>query len=348
MNDSQKRLLAALAVVGLIVGATGGGVATVSIDTATTSDATTTQSEVTDDTVIQHEANASDRHIIQVNFTSSTNEFVDPVLWVRLNESGSDLNKTVFAKNTTPTNLTYQSGGTSYDPSTNFNLSITEDELADVPIKPGQNRTLDFIVFPSNASKPADADQANVTAATITLEENANRSVVYIGDHAVDTEDEVETTDEDPDSFAGIEFDSPEDDRTELDVASQEINGTDTDELVIILANDTAATDYDDVFGDLDDGTWTADSVLRVEDEAVPVFESEVPDWVDDSDRFEDSTTAIRTSVGGEDALLIEPGDEQEDADSVDVTGFSNADLGEQADHYGWASALGLGEAVNV
>lgn len=322
--SNTKRALAALAMVSVLVVSAGGALAAApSVDTSG-SDATSSTSELQDGSTIDFDANSSDEHIVQIIGDNSTDYGVE----FALNDSDHLADGTVFATNESLTNVSTGSEGTHY------NATVSEDELADVPMEVGANITMDVTAYQvENAS--------NSTTFQVHLNNTADRTVVYVGDSAADDSDLVDVSEDEgtdiplTDSSVNIPLLDGADKST-ITAEDAKVNGSSTD-VVVVLGNDTVADDYDESVGSLDDSAWNPDAgVSFVEDQGVRMFNSELPDDLD----LDTTTMTYEEDVGGQAALVYDLGDDAEDESSVDVTAHSSAGLRTQAEAYGWTTAV--------
>lgn len=319
MNTSRATRLAVVAMVAISMVAGFAGSAAAA--------GTVTASGLQDGDTITFTANASDTHTIQ---TDSWANDTSVAMKVVLNDSHR-ADGTIFHKNTTPTNVSAGSAGTTW------NASFDEADLADVPMNYDQNVTVDVIVY--NTSDTSD----NVSI-SVTLDNEADRTVKYIGDQKVASSDDIETT-----NGSGVDLPIAGEtsipfysdaDKTDLVVQDVPVNSSDTT-VVLSLGNETVADDFNNAFGDLDSEAWRTNSVGFVADDGARIYASAVPSDLD----FDGSTVTYESDVGGTPALTVDLSDDV-DSSQVDVEAYSDASFWQQADAYGYGvAAIGASAA---
>lgn len=215
---------------------------------------------------------------IQTNFTA--NDSVDYALPI--------LNATGATADDLATNITvsgddreyYSFSGTwdSYasgeaDTSTDFIHNVSGGELADVPMTANENVTLNVTYWNESAASPTP------TTIQVYLENGDERVVREVDSGAtfVDAE-EVEPP------LYRVRAENYN--ATEVDDSAVSINGSDTS-VIYTLAGSDEKTNFEDMTEDLEtDGAFTLQksSLEGDEDEVIPVFLNEKPDWYDMDD----------------------------------------------------------------
>lgn len=325
MNQRQVSVLifAIVVALGSVVG--GAGAETPSIDTSTT-DGTSTTSEIQSDSVIPN-FNGSDNEtrIVQVNMSAGNT----PELEVTRN--GSD---TVLVTNDSAVNVSSEAVG-----GVNYNMSFEESDLAEMTRSINENVTVD--VTPYQA-----ANDSNSTTIQIYIENDNTSTVLNVDDTVADDEDEIEVTEDAENGFLDTRVTGFSTlDFSVLDVDERDVDGDNTD--VIVVFSNTTVADHaaDAVTSDADDGDalYGMTLVVHGDDEGtmpIRVYNEEVPDDVDED---EDTYGVYKEGgIGGEDGVEINLGEHYEDEDSVEVTGKLNAGFGERLSHRAASSDLGL------
>jgi hypothetical protein len=213
----------------------------------------------------------------------------------------------------------YQNESATVTDSTNnhYAWNLSHDELSDVPIEAGMNKTLNVTFYDSQ-------DMANATTIAVTLEATTERSVAYLGDSTLSTDDaditdKYATLSRVSDRFNGsvVTF--------ETTLATDGSNTTHTFDLANETADDSwnATTDADTQSGD-----WLPLTRLSAEDadgdtHYIPVFANAKGDWdyLDDNESYAVYDTSS-------DEVTVNLGDEFEDSDEVTFEMRSNEAMG--------------------
>lgn len=278
-----------------------------SIDTSTT-DATTSTSDLANNDSIQFDADQSDAYTVQAIVANTTT----PEMRVELNDSSNDADGVTFHKNTTLNNISVGSGGS------HWNATFNEGDLADVPVTTGTNQTVDIVFY--NASNSSDV----LATATVTLVESGDRTVLYLGDSAVENNDDIETFSEDANWESISDFNLMSDDHSEVSDLSADVNGSSTN-VTVVFANESVADDYSNaVASDADEGDWLVAQASFVGGTPVKVYNENAPDDVDEEDTY----GVYSEDIGGETGITYTLGDDHEDADSLEVKSYGNQQYG--------------------
>lgn len=337
-------VLVSLAVI-LAVIAGGAMGAAPTVDTSTT-DATTTTSQIQDDAVFQNVSgtDSSERFSLQVNMSPD----LTPELKVQLN--GSD--DQVFHRNQSAENVS-AAGTNSGD--AHYNMSFTGADIDDVERTVNENVTLDVIAY------EAANETSNDTITFAHFDFDDDRTVENIDDTDADpdtTNAPVETESLDQSLTRFTSFDIHTLEFSDLDIDDRAVNG-DTTDVVIVLSNGTVRDHAADALpDDVEEGQFISRMTLVVSADEGPTQpirvynEGDLPDHVDE----EDDTYGVfkDDGIGGEDGIEINLGEEYEDADEVSVTGRLNAGLTDALVHQastsrfnplnalGWFSGFGV------
>lgn len=303
ISSSNSKTFVALAMAALLV--TSGFAATAmagSIDTSST-DATTTVSQVQDGDAIQHDANKSDAYTVQAIVANGTT----PEMRIELNASKHSADGVVFDRNTSMEQVGSGVEGT------HWNGTFTEGDLADVPIKVDGNRTIDIEVY--NSSNNSDV----LAEMQVTLVESGNRTVAYLGDVEVDENSDIETV-ADNKSILGFEYLT--NDYSHVSDLDRKVNGSQTD-VVVVFGNDTLAEDYSNaVSSDAEDGGWLVMQASALSGLPVKVYNEEAPDSVEEGDSY----GVYQSDIGGQAGITYELGDASEGEDEITVNSYGNKD----------------------
>lgn len=309
MTTTTRRALAVILTVFMVAAAASGGsmAAAPTIDTSA-SDSTSTTSELTDGLTVNDTDGTNDTaHTLQVNMTAGDDvEF-------NISRNGTDH---VAAENTSMDNHTTNSGANGG----HWNGTVTESELDDLE-RPANGNVTTTVTF-WNASNESESNSI-----VVHWNFTDDRAVENLDDNDTDSEEGVETFDQENDLTTVTTFDIHTLQFSELDVDDMSING-DAGEAVVVLANGTVSDHASDA---VPDGVEDAGPIFRMTlkvsaddgpDQLIRVYHEEAPDDVD-----EDDTYAVWKSdgIGGEDGIEINVGDEYEDADELSVTGTVNA-----------------------
>lgn len=334
MFDSDSRLSGrAILLAVLLVGAVAaGGIATAKdplVDDGTISgDDTATDSELTPHDTLgannTFEANGSHNTTLQYQADSNNSKVVF--------ETPVDGENVTVYENASPELVAWNNT----DNDGHFNVSVSHDELADVPRSINENVTVYATIINNTES-----NESNETTFPFYIENSDTDSVMYVADSTVANNSDVGVEyKETLFSVAGFNVTDPlSKDWTHL-TTTRDVNGSATD-VVVILDNDSAAADYEDTFGSADAGTWKGTAVHYVGDEGAKAYASELPDDID-----ADASAVTYTQVDGQDALVIDVGEEHSDANSVDVESYSSVSsfaYGTKYDAYGGGAAIGIG-----
>lgn len=303
LEDTTTRSLVALALAALVVAsATPVTMAAGSIDTSNT-DATTTVSDLTNGSTIKHDANESDAYRVQAIITNSTT----PEMRVVLNNSSHTDDGTVVHRNTSMSNITAGSEGS------HWNGTVTEGDLADVPIKANGTQTLDIEVY--NASNTSDVR----ASLTVTLNETANRSVIYLGDSTANSDDDI-TTVNDSRAVFGLTVPYSTNDYSKV---SRTVDTSAAESVTIVYANDTLADDYSStVASNADAGDWIVAAPAAVDGNPIKVYNEEAPD-----DASSSSTYGVLSDIGGESGTTYHLGDDVNGTVELSAAGGTGIDF---------------------
>lgn len=307
MRQTATRALVLVVVLGMATSAMSGGAAagtTPSIDTSTT-DATSTTSEVRDGDVYQN-YNGSDNgtQIVQ----SIVSNYTVPELGVYVNSSGR---RTLT--NSSMANITAGSEGSHWNGS--FGLS----SLADVEHGINDNVTVDVVVLNNSTTSVTEPPQA--AEMQVVLNTTDARTVQAIDSADVKQGDIVSTLDQ----SGTFGINALANDLSTVDTNNRAVNNSSTD-VVVVLSNGTVSEDFanavasDSASGD---ALFSMPTVVSSDDgTTVPirVYNDEAPDSVEDTETY-----GVYKSVGGEDAIVVNLGDSFEDADQVSVRSVGNA-----------------------
>lgn len=326
MTSTRSVATVLVAALALSAVAAGGAMADPTVDTSAT-DATTTVSDLQDGDTVSFEANASNSYTVQINGTEATDYGVE----IALNDSDSDADGVVFATNESAENVSDAGGGMAH-----YNATISGDELADVPMQVGENVTVDVTSYET-------ANESNSTTFQVTLDNEADRSVIYVGDTSVESGDLASVADESGWTIPALDYELPwgGDDSSTLTADGVAVNGSSTD-VVFVLGNSSVNDDFDSRIGSLDSGAWQPEAASYVDGAAAPIFAANIPDSLPGALSGDSiSSTTYESDVGGQPALVVDLGDEADGASSVDVEAASALGFFEQADAFGWLAAAG-------
>lgn len=222
--------------------------------------------------------------------------------------------------NESMTNESVESDGT------HFSATFDESELADAPLAVNSNTTLDVVLYEA-------ANSSNNSSFQVTATNDANtRSVQYVGSGTADGDDVTVESGENslfdtnigPQDYSEFEF--------ERSVTS------DTEEVVVVLADADVSEDYDAQFADLDSESWKASfyspaASASIDGDLVRTYNAGTPSDFD-------GTSATYETVGGEDAIVFDVTDSAEDDSTVTVESSSKGGVFTYTD-YLTQSALG-------
>jgi len=296
----HRQSILSVALVVLLVGAGAmGAIATQpSIDTETAD--TTSTSELTDGSTIDVSdgINESQAHALQYT-ADSENSKVEITLNGTDDEGG-----TVFYSNSSATTVDSASD--------TYRVTISESELAAVPVAVNQNRTLDVTI--TNDTTAANPDTKTIQ---VDLVNGGERSVVYVSGDDDEAIGEDDSTIKD---WVGGLF-GPDDPAERGHIESErEITGQNTT-LYYYFANETVADAFEEAASDNDDGERVGDTVVDVSDHDTMVFKNEPTDedWLNDDEGY----AVIHTDTNPV-SLTIHPGSYAEDESELEVTTESN------------------------
>jgi hypothetical protein len=301
MNFTKR--VATLLVAALMLTAAAGPAmaATPVIDTESTN--TTTTSDWTDGTTVTNfSASADDTSYVEVSFSSAPS-----------GEAGVK----VVDQDTGETYYQNESAVTTDDTNNHYAWNISHDELSDIPVEAGMNKTVNVTVYDTQ-------DMANATTIAVTLEATTDRSVAYLGDSALSTDDaeivdKYSTLSEVSDAFNGsvVSF--------EQTLATDGSNTTHTFELANETADDSwnATTDADTQSGD-----WLVLTRLSAEDadgdtHYIPVFANSKGEW-----DFLDDNESYAVYDTSSDEVTVNLGEEFKDNEEVTFEMRSNEAMG--------------------
>ncbi|MFW5938322.1 MAG: hypothetical protein ACOCSN_05190 [Halanaeroarchaeum sp.] len=188
--------------------------------------------------------------------------------------------------------------------------AFDDDELADVPMEIDENVT--FTVNYWNES--ADAEDRDPENITVYVENTDERSVVSLNDDEVDDSsafDSVEQKTGDKSEVLGMSIPTTGADYSQYALDNVDASEENDTEVVVVLANDTAASDYDDTFGELDSETWKVTSIHNVDGDGARAY-ADAPD-TDAIDTDEDAYVVYESDVGGEEAIIYHNVDDGDD-----------------------------------
>lgn len=325
-------MLAVVVVLGTMSGATAPvGAAQPSLDTSTTDQTTTTTDVQGGDTIGANntfEGNSSNETTVQyVADSNNTKVAIEGPNGVQVYANTS--------ANQVSWNATQGDG--------NFNVTVNHGALDD--LERGINQNVTTTWFVTNNTTVSSPDTMNFT---VHIESDDSKSVEVVSDADVDAGDIV-TVEESSYSIAGRNITAGPlwADKSTIETNERSVNGSTTD-VVVVLGNTTVAEDFTSVASEASAGASLSSltslnrNVLLLtngdgEQSAVPVYADEAPDSVDSS-----STYAVQKTVGGQESLVVNLGDSYEDASSVSVTAVGGAGLFTNMDEYLTASVSNL------
>jgi hypothetical protein len=315
MRNTMQRLLASmLALTVAFAAVTGGGAAAVpTLDTENTD--TTATSPVQPGTVVQ-DFDASSSNASTVLLQASTGENDTRVSFVH-NASAN----AVIAENASGAFVEADAtNGESY-----HNHTIWHDSLAD--LERGINDNVTVSIRATNDTTATSPDTGYLGEFYIETDDSA--TVEYVG--ADDIGGLAELDNETATEVLGMEVPFTGNDQSDIETDDRAIN--DSTEIVIALGDAGVSEDFESVADDVSAEaklssflTFGPRNVVLLEGDdttqAVPVFYQEAPDSVDDGDTY-----AVMDSVGGTQALTINPGSAFDDADEVSAHAVGGAGL---------------------
>lgn len=325
-NPFTKSRIAIALVAMLAIG--GVAMAAPTIDTSTT-DATTTVSELQDGDVIQMDANATENYSVESIVANSTTPNMKLVVNDTDNPADGDM-----VYDTTMTNETAGVEGS------HWNGSFNEGDIADVPYSIDENVTLDVVVY--NESDASD----NVTF-QITLDTDDTRSVAYVSDATAESNDDITVNTENGTQLPVVDYTVPGTANDNSEFEFERNKTTNTDEVVVVLADTNASEDFDSAFSDVDsESTESLRSALtgpvtvtKVDSTAVRAYNEALP-----SDLDADTTAVSYEMVGGQPALVYDVSNN--DDSTVTVSGFAGGGLGAYINAYSLGGALSMGVLI--
>lgn len=304
----ESRQLAAILTAMLVLSGTlivGMAVAAPTIDTSTT-DGTSTQSEVTDGYAVDPFNGSGDvGHVVQINGTAGTTYEMKLVK----NSTG-----VTYYTNTSVGNISTANNGAN----AHFNGTFTESNLDRVPMAIDENVTMDVVFY--NTSNTSD----NATI-QVTLNNTDERSVHRVDSGEIDSKAFLSETEEDP-------LNPLADPDTHLEVEEHDVTVNGSNTTVIYTLEDTNATDpFDNATEVVDtDGAMTF-MVVTMEaggdTHRLPVFLNEKND---DWSLSDDGSYAVYDSDA--DTFTFELGDE--------VDGESTVTIDATTDRYGLTDVI--------
>lgn len=311
-------------VLGTIAGVGNVGATVPSVDTSA-SDATTTTSQLQDNTVLSNVSGVGND-----TFTLQTNVTPDDTVEMKLQVNGSD---TIVFRNTSAENVS--AAGTS-NSGAHYNLSVDEEDIDDIERTLDENVTVDVTVYDAdNETDPGDAASAgNGTTIQVHMNFTDGRTVQNIDD--VDADPDTDDAPVETEELSNEIFDTTiaiggiqATDFSTLDVDDRDIDGENS-EVVLVFSNDTVADDAANaVASDADDGDPLYAMPIQLQgDETtrwIRVYNEEPSDDVDDDDDGDTYGVYKEAGVGGEDGVVIHLGEAYEDDDEVAVVGTLNA-----------------------
>lgn len=323
--NSKLKLLSVFAVLAMVIAAPMGVMAaTPTVDTTNDADSTTTSDWTDGTTVTGFTANASNESYVEVSFDSAP--------------SGSAVIK-VLDPDTADTNASMEvvysnsSADTVNSTSNNYAWNISHDELDDLPMESGENKTFTVMLTDSD-------DTDNATYIDVAFDNSEGRAVYRVGDSYADSA-AFESEEAHP-YLASISESRWGGDTTTSEFG--DVPTTATTNHTFSIANDTASTSAADALGDEADGAWLADMEVTAEDNdgdevTIPVFVNEKGDW-----DFLDDDEAYAVYDTNSDRLTVYlSGDERfDEASTTTFTVTTNEDIGFR-DARQMASAYGAG-----
>lgn len=304
MRDIELNTNRVLIVLGVLIMATstlamGAMAATTdpSIDTDTSSSSsTTTQSEINGSTTLANfTATDTGNHTVEVVVPNGSSA---PTIELIVNASDR-----VTHTNSSPVNVS--TNGPVQD-GIHFNATFSNEVLADVPHQTNENVTVDLKVI--NAS-----NSSSFAKVTFNLDTTDKRSVAVVNDSMVNNSEQADVVDATERSVAGFSLDDEH--YTSVTLDERDINGSDTD-VVVVIANDSAQDDWDDVVSEKEDGDRIWVSLTVADGQGVPLYYEEAPDHVDEAD---DTYATYEEDVGGEPAIIYHLGDDFDDEDNIEA-----------------------------
>jgi len=332
----RSALIALLFAVAMLGAAVGGGAAAPTVDTSGT-DATSSQSGVTDGQTVESFNGTDDNRSWTMQINGTAGEEYELVVY-------DDANDTQYALNASEANVTAGGAGSAH-----FNATIEETALRDVERTINENvSTWWTFRNASNSSKAAEVQ--------VYLNNTDEETVENIDSDDTNDSGIAEVSEPEPFSVLGMNISIPfvsGADKTAVTLTGDDdraVNGSETD--VIIAASDADAADDFDVVDDVDSEATVSDiasfgprmaAVVSSGDSTVPVpiYKESVPDSVDN-----DTTYGVVQDVGGQSAVVFNLGSEFEDADSVEVEMTANA--GAFAYFSEYRSAIGFDDVTDT
>lgn len=274
MNSRSRALLALVFAATMIAAAPGSTSASVtSVDTSTTDD-TSSVSQIQLTTTLTLRGNASDSHIYQVISGNSTS---DPETEVENNATGR-----VFVTNASATKITTAADNSE---GSHWNFTFSEGELKDVEHTLNENVTVTFVAKNNSSTTVRDVET------TIGLNFTDNSTVELVTDSEVDSAelDNKSGSFRQKNESAGIlDIGLGREDQSDIKVEDRSVNGSDST-VVIVFANSSVDDDFTDPASDasaedkLSTGllTWSQKNVVLLTLDGstftVPVFYKEAP-----------------------------------------------------------------------
>lgn len=310
-------ILAVALVVGAMSGATAPvGAAQPTIDTSTSDQTSSTTEVQAGDTLgLDNSFSANDSNTTTLQYVADSNDSK-----VRIEGPNGVQVYANTSANQVSWNSTQGDG--------NFNVTVNHGALDDLERGVNENVTTTWYVT-NNTS----ADSPATTNITVYVESDNSKSVEVISDQDVDDGDIV-TVEQDAFEVAGMNITAGPlgADVSTIETESRNVNGSTTD-VAVVFGNESVADDFSSVAEDADSGeklsslvSLNRNVVLLTDSDdevtAVPVYFEEAPDDVD-----EDSTYAVQKDVGGQDGIVVNLGSDFEDASSVEVETAGSAGL---------------------
>lgn len=318
MTTTRRTQAAALLLTALMVGSVfaGGAVgAAPTIDTATSTDTTTTQSDLQDGTVVGNVSGTDDNdtYALEVNVTDGDYE-------PAFNISANGTDHTAF-KNTSMNNHT-----TNANAGAHWNGTVTTDELDDLERSLNENVTTTLTAW--NTSQENETTQA-----VVYWNFTDDRSVEVVSDGDVDdSPDDLSVSTVDEARSLTNPFGA---DQSTIDAEDRNVSGDDS-VVVLALPNSTVNDDFDVASDASDEETLWAIPMSVTDGDGtkrlIKVYNEEPPDGVDEDD---DTYGVYKDSgIGGTDGIEVHLGANNfEDADEVSVRALGGVGTYTQFEH---------------
>jgi hypothetical protein len=298
--ESNKKLLALALASMVALSAMGGALAAAPTVDSETSESSTTSDLVAGGNVDSFNASSDRNSAIEGEF-DSTNASIN----ITHPETGFE----VADWSTSDLNQTYSDAANN---SYRYRINFSHDELADVPVTAGESETITVHLI-----NDTSVDDPDVTEFNVTLNATNERTVRVITDDTADSSD-VDMMSESQLIGDDVNYSTVEKDNVGIANGSTDV--------YFVYANDTVSSDFtsateaDDGFFSFfsmsdpsSEGTFLQKHTLMVNDKSYAVFNSNLPDWVDESTGMTYGTT---TTVDGMDATKIHLSDEDFDGET--------------------------------